>query len=80
MSFQTYIENIKIKTGKTPEEIKALAEKSNILVADMKATEFCNWLKDEFALGHGHSMALWALFISNGWIETKNSTMSKSNK
>ncbi len=78
MLFQAYIENIKTQTGKTPEEIRDRAIEKKIIQQDMKAREFCNWLREEFGLGHGHSMALWALFISNGWIVTKNSKMSKS--
>jgi Domain of unknown function (DUF4287) len=31
MSFQAYIDNITAKTGKTPEDFKALAEKASLL-------------------------------------------------
>jgi hypothetical protein len=27
------------------------------------------WLKREFDLGHGHAMALWAVFKDKGWVE-----------
>ncbi len=67
MSFQSYIDNIKIKTGKTPADFKELAEKKGFikdgqLVGTVKATEITNWLKEEFELGHGHSMAIYATF------------------
>lgn len=67
MSFQAYIDNIKAKTGKSPEDFKRLAEekgflKNGNLVKTVKATEITNWLKDEFELGHGHAMAIYALF------------------
>jgi len=67
MSFQAYIDNIKAKTGKSPEDFKKLAEqkgflKNGALVSTVKATEITNWLKSEFALGHGHAMAIYALF------------------
>ena len=67
MSFQAYIDNIKTKTGKTPDDIKKLAEKkgflkSGQLVKNVKATEITNWLKEEFELGHGHAMAMYAAF------------------
>lgn len=75
MSFQAYIDNIQVKTGKTPDDFKRLADEAEILHEDMKATEFTNWLKKEFNLGHGHCMALWALFISNGWVQTSHSKM-----
>lgn len=67
MSFQAYIDNIKAKTGKTPADFKKLAEKKGFLkngelVKTVKATEIVNWLKTDFDLGHGHSMAIFATF------------------
>lgn len=78
MTFQAYIDTIYTKTGKKPEDIKAMAEKAKILHTDMKASEFVAWLKKEFGLGHGHCMALWGLFIWKGWITTSYSKMSKT--
>ncbi len=71
MSFQAYLDNIKAKTGKTPEDFKKQLEKQKLLRADMKAGELVKWLKEEYELGHGHSMAIWAVFKSKGWVETK---------
>lgn len=68
MSFQAYIDNIKSKTGKTPEDFKKQLEKEKLLKPDMKATELVAWLKDKYELGHGHSMAIWAVFKSKGWV------------
>lgn len=67
MSFQAYIDNIKKKTGKTPEDFKKLAEKKGFLkkgelIKTVKATEITNWLKEDFELGHGHAMAIFATF------------------
>ena len=67
MSFQAYIDNIKAKTGKSPEDFKQLAEtkgfmENGMLVQFVKATEITNWLKEEFELGHGHAMAIYATF------------------
>lgn len=67
MSFQAYIDNIKSKTGKTPDDFKTLAEqkgflKNGKLVTSIKAAEITNWLKEEFQLGHGHAMAIYATF------------------
>ncbi len=67
MSFQAYIDNIKAKTGKSPADFKKLAEKKGFLkggqlIATVKATEITNWLKEEFELGHGHAMAIYATF------------------
>ena len=77
MSFQAYIDNIKAKTGKTPEDFKDLADKAGILKPDMKAGDLVSWLKAEHNLGHGHCMALWAVFVSSGWVEAKNSKLNK---
>ncbi|MBK8350001.1 MAG: DUF4287 domain-containing protein [Saprospiraceae bacterium] len=67
MSFQAYIDNIKIKTGKTPDDFKNLAEEKGFIIEgklnpNTKATEITNWLKEEFELGHGHAMAIFATF------------------
>lgn len=75
MSFKAYIDNITTKTGQTPEQIKDNAEIQGILSEDMKATVFTDWLKKEYNLGHGHSMALWKYFLEHKWIVTKYSKM-----
>ena len=67
MSFQAYIDNIKAKTGKTPDDFKKLAEKKGfmqkgVLNPAVKATAITDWLKNDFNLGHGHAMAVYAIF------------------
>jgi hypothetical protein len=67
MSFQAYMENIEAKTGKSPADFKKLAAKkgfmqNGVLREDLKAGEVVAWLKEDFALGHGHAMALYAFF------------------
>ena len=57
-AFQSYIDNIQAKTGKTPADFRALAQKAGLVRPDTKAGEVIAWLKSEFGLGHGHSMAL----------------------
>lgn len=66
MSFQGYLNTIKAKTGKGPNDFRQLAEqkgftKKGQLVSTVKAGDIVKWLKDEFQLGHGHSMAIYAL-------------------
>ena len=39
-----------------------------VFTPTMKAGELVAWLKQEFDLGHGHSMAVWAAFKNNGWV------------
>jgi hypothetical protein len=68
MSFQAYIDNIKAKTGKTPDDFMTIMKKNGLLKPDLKATTFVKFLADEFQLGRGHSMALWAVFKSKGWV------------
>lgn len=62
MSFQAYIDNIKAKTGKSPEDFKKLADKKGLLIPGVKAGEIVKWLKEDFDLGHGHAMAIYATF------------------
>ena len=69
MSFQAYLDNIKAKTGKTPDDFKKLLEKDGLLKPGFKATDLVNYLKKKFDLGHGHSMAIWAVFKSKGWVK-----------
>ncbi|NIG55884.1 DUF4287 domain-containing protein [Chitinophaga sp. Cy-1792] len=66
MSFQAYLDNIEKKTGKTATDFKNMAEKKGfttkgVLKPEVKATQVTNWLKEEFELGHGHAMAVYAL-------------------
>lgn len=66
MSFQAYLDTIKTKTGKGPEELLALADGKGLsqggkLKPGVKAGQIVEWLRDEFGLGHGHAMAVYAL-------------------
>lgn len=66
MSFQAYLDNIQAKTGKSPSDFKEMAENKGFtengkIKSDVKATQITNWLKEEFELGHGHAMAIYAL-------------------
>lgn len=66
MSFQGYLKTIKEKTGLGPAELRAKAEEKGFTVhgqlkSNIKAGEIVSWLKQEFDLGHGHSMAIYAL-------------------
>jgi len=66
MSFQAYLDNIQIKTGKGPDDFKAMAEEKGFtqngeLKSTVKAGDVVKWLKDDYKLGHGHAMAIYAL-------------------
>jgi hypothetical protein len=64
MSFQGYLKTIKEKTGKGPDDFKKLAAKKGFTSGGeltVKAGDITKWLKEEFELGHGHAMAIYAL-------------------
>jgi hypothetical protein len=67
MSFQAYLDNIRAKTNKGPEDFKKLAEQKGFLqkgelIPGIKAMQIVDWLKKDFELGHGHAMAIYAYF------------------
>ena len=57
--FASYLENIKAKTGKTPDDFRVLAAKKGL----EKTAEIVAWLKADFALGHGHVNAIAHLLV-----------------
>ena len=61
-AFQSYLDNIKAKTGKTPEDFRALAAKKSLT----KNGEIVAWLKTDFELGHGHANAIAHVILSHG--------------
>lgn len=66
MSFQAYLKTIKEKTALGPAEFRKKAEEKGFtengnLKATVKAGDIVAWLKQEYQLGHGHSMAIYAL-------------------
>jgi uncharacterized protein DUF4287 len=66
MSFQGYLNTIKAKTGKGPEDFRKLAAEKGFtdgetLKSGVKAGDIVAWLKQDFDLGHGHAMAIYAL-------------------
>lgn len=50
MSFQAYIDNIKAKTGKSPEDFRRAAQKQGLLDDSYQAMALVGWLKSEFGL------------------------------
>jgi hypothetical protein len=82
MSFQGYIDNIQKITGKSPSDFTKLAEKKGFLQKGklkegIKAGEIVDWLKTDFSLGHGHSMAIYALFKGIKQVEAKTKAAPK---
>jgi hypothetical protein len=66
MSFNAYLANIEAKTGNSADDFRKLAEQKGFtrrgnLKEGVKAGHVVRWLKDEFGLGHGHAMAIYAV-------------------
>jgi Domain of unknown function (DUF4287) len=66
MSFQAYLDNIEAKTGIDAAGFRALAAEKGFaqngaLTPTTKAGDVIAWLKADYGLGHGHSMAIFAL-------------------
>jgi len=67
MSFQTYMDNIQTKTGNSPDDFLKLGQEKGFVIGSKlnpstKATEIVQWLKNDYDLGHGHAMAIFAYF------------------
>ncbi len=71
MSFQAYLDNIETKTGKSPNEFVELAKLKGFS-KDTKAGEIVSWLKQDYELGHGHSMALVHVIKNGASIDDKH--------
>jgi uncharacterized protein YndB with AHSA1/START domain len=83
MSFQAYLDNIKAKTGKTTEDFINLATEKGLFEKPiLKPKEIIDWLKTDFDLGHGHSMAIVAVFKQKGLMDSSKNkkTDSRINK
>ena len=60
MTYKAYLDNIRAKTGKSPEEYGRMAKEKGLV----KYGELLKWLKTECGLGHGHANAM-ILYIQN---------------
>ncbi len=60
--FQSYLDNIQAKTGKTPADFRLPTAEKGLV----KTAEIVNWLKSDFGLGHGHANALALVILSHG--------------
>ena len=78
INLSTYFNNIKKKTGKTPDDFKELAEKKGFVVKGVlkpkvTAGEVIAWLKEDFNLGHGHGLAIYHTLKGDEEYKTTNS-------
>ena len=60
MSFQAYLDTIKAKTGKSPDDFRALAAEKGLSAY----SEVVAWLKTDFGLGQGHANAMAQLLVN----------------
>jgi uncharacterized protein DUF4287 len=58
MTFQAYLDSIKMQTDKTPEDFSVLAEQKALLNDGVKASPIVTWLQEDFGLGRGRAMAI----------------------
>ena len=58
MSFKAYIDNIKSKTGMTPEDFQRAARANGLLAPGVKTGQIVSWLAKDYGLGRGHAMAI----------------------
>ena len=58
MSFHAYLDNIEAKTGKSPEDFRAVATEKGFMTPMAKAGVFIDWLAADYGLGRGHAMAI----------------------
>jgi hypothetical protein len=61
MSFQAYLDTVKAKTGKTPDDFAELAAQKGL----SKHGEIVTWLKGDFSLGHDHANAVAATLLKS---------------
>lgn len=71
MSFDAYLANIEAKTGNSADDFRRLAEAKAFtergkLKEGVKAGDVVKWLKEDFKLGHGHAMAVYAVLKRAG--------------
>ena len=64
INVEAYFATIKKKTGKTVDDFKKIAVskgyfEKGALKPTIKAAEVIAWLKKDFDLGHGHSLAIY---------------------
>ena len=71
INLPAYFDSIKKKTGKTPADFKKIAIakgffEKGALKPTVKAGVVIAWLKKDFDLGHGHSLAIYHTFKEPG--------------
>ena len=73
-AFQSYLDNIKAKTGKTPEDFRKLAKQKGLV----KYREIVAWLKEDYGLGYGHAGAIYYLIVHADDVKASPETGSRN--
>ena len=68
MTFQAYLDAVKAKTGKTPEDFQKLARKKGLV----EGRDIIAWLKADYGLGHGHANAIAHVLVTAGQPEVSH--------
>ncbi|WP_372967498.1 DUF4287 domain-containing protein [Microbacterium sp.] len=71
MSFQAYLDKVETQTGLTPRQFIELATAQGF-DQTTKSTVVLNWLKEEYALGHGHAQAMVHVILKGPKISDKH--------
>jgi hypothetical protein len=70
---QTYLDNIKAKTGKSAQQLAVIARAKGLT----KARAVTDWLKEEFDLGYGHAGMVWYLMAHEEGPKTPDDRLAK---
>ena len=71
MSFQAYLDALETKTGKTPRELLAEAQRKGF-GPGTKAAVVAEWLRDDYGVGRGHAMAFFHVLTNGATISDKH--------
>jgi hypothetical protein len=70
---QTYLDNIKVKTGKSAQQLAVIARAKGLT----KAKAVIDWLEEEFDLGYGHAGMVWYLMAHEEGPKTPDDRLIK---
>ena len=63
MSFQAYLDNVELKTGKTPRALIEEASARGLTEPGTKTGAVIAWLKEDYDLQRGHAMAIVRIIV-----------------
>lgn len=69
---QAYLDNIETATGLTPRQFIEIADERGLGSVETKIGQIIAWLKADYALGHGHAMAIAQVVKHRETVDIKN--------